>query len=285
MPTEIYLSDVARVAERLLDSYYLGSELYDAIESAAEVQELSVSVSATASLVRPGFAALGAVQLSIEAAAVAAEYVALRQYSGGEVERRLLYELASDPAILVAFDELEVGTLFQKVKVLKKRGPRTLILATATLAASGLAIAGMGLPLIIVGGAGPVIEYFASRGERRAEREESARAAQLADKVAALEAEHRRDEESREAARRELEAVQRDLAAIREQSAADRESVRRLQAQLDALQTPAERVERGVRSIQSQEASRPDRMQLSTIEPRDLDEADVSIVLIENIAA
>ncbi len=113
------MSDVADVAEGLLDSYYLGSELYDAIESAAEVQELSVSVYATASLVRPGFAALAAVQLSIEAAAVAAEYVALREYTGGELERRLLYELASGPAVLVAFDELEVGSLFQKIKVLR----------------------------------------------------------------------------------------------------------------------------------------------------------------------
>ena len=143
MPTEIYLSDVVNVAERLLDSYYLGSELYDAIESASEVQELSVSVYTASSLVRPGSAAFAAVQLCLEAAAVAAEYVALRQYSGGEVERRLLYELAADPAILVAFDELEVGSLFGKLKVVKNRGPRTLILLTATLGATALAISGI----------------------------------------------------------------------------------------------------------------------------------------------
>lgn len=285
MPTEIYLADVADVAERLLDSYYLGSELYNAIESASEVQGLSVSVYATTSLVRPGSAALAAVQLSLEAAAVAAEYVALREYSGGEVERRLLYELASDPAVMLTFDELEVGSVFEKLKVVKKRGPRTLILATAALAAGGLAISGIGLPLIIVGGTAPMIEFLASRGERRAVRAESARAAQMAEKVAALEAERRLDQESREAERRELEAMRRDLAAIRGEAAEDRERLRRLQAQLDALQTPAERVERSVRSIQSYEASRADRVQLSTIEPHDLDEAGVSVVLIESMAA
>jgi hypothetical protein len=282
VPTEIYLADVARVAERLLDSYYPGSELYESIETAQEVQGLSVSVYAVTSLVRPGFAALAAVQLSLEAAAVAAEYVSLPGHSGGEVGHRMLYELASDPAILVAFDELDVESLFIKLKVLKKRGPRTLILATAALAAAGLAISGIGLPLIIVSGAAPAIDFIWSRSERRAE---SVRAAQLTEKLAALDADRRLEQASRDAERRELEAMRRDLAAIRDQSIEDRESLRRLQARLDALQTPAERIEGGLRAIQSDEASRPDRLQLSSVESRDLDEADVSIVLIEGRAA
>jgi hypothetical protein len=129
---------------------------------------------------RYGLAALGAIQLALDAAAAAADYVALTEYSGGDIDRDYLSELARQPSCELQILELDnPGSIRARLRVLRTKEGRAKLLDVLLIASLLLSHLVTPIPALVVAGLSAVNDLVGKD-------QGVARVAQLQDEVQGL---------------------------------------------------------------------------------------------------
>jgi len=150
-PSRAEVRDVLRLAEALLSLCRRDVPAYARAADLGTATAVEIAFSSPASSARAAVAVLETVQLAVDAAAVAVEYIEETEYSGGEVDRAVMESLANTPLFELEIVELANGSIRGVFRLLKTRDGRGRVLNVALIASvvlSGLITA---IPSLVVG--------------------------------------------------------------------------------------------------------------------------------------
>ncbi len=132
-PSRAAIQDIVAVAEPLLAVYRQGSEFYDVLSEVGDSTRAELVFSCEASTIRAAAALFASLQLAVDAATAAVEYVEEAEYSGGEVDRSLFERLAATPLFELEIVELANGSIRGRLRFLRTRDGRGKLLKVALI--------------------------------------------------------------------------------------------------------------------------------------------------------
>lgn len=162
-PSRAGAADVAALAEAVVLGYRQGSDIYQAFVDLGEATSATVTLSSGASTLRLGLAALGVIQLAVDAAAVAVEYVEERDYTGGQIDTDYLTALAASPAFELVVVELSQGSISARLEFLRTKQGRARLLDVLLLASLILTPLVGPVPTMVVTGLVAVNDFTRDR--------------------------------------------------------------------------------------------------------------------------
>jgi hypothetical protein len=132
-PTRAAVRDIVAVAEPILAVYRRGVHFYDGLSEVGDSTQVQLVFSCEASSVRAAATLLGTLQLAVDAATAAVEYVEQAEYYGGEINSSLLERLAATPLFELEIVELANGSIKGRLKFLRTRDGRGKLLNVALI--------------------------------------------------------------------------------------------------------------------------------------------------------
>src|SRR5437899_2123166 len=122
MAATAYVDDVFQVAQSILKGYYLGSPLRERLPDAVQSDMIEFRVYVPGNELRPALAVVHALQLAVDAASVAVEYVETASDSGAEFSFEHVRGLVAQAPLV----ELEIVHLGQgSFRVRLRLNPKT----------------------------------------------------------------------------------------------------------------------------------------------------------------
>lgn len=132
-PSRAAVQDIVAIAEPILAVYRRGAPLYDFLSELGDTTNVELVFSSDASSVRVALTLLATLQLAVDAATAAVEYVEENEYDGGEIDPTSLERLARTPLFELEIVELSNGSVKGVLRFLRTRAGRGKLLNIALI--------------------------------------------------------------------------------------------------------------------------------------------------------
>ncbi|HEX2857947.1 MAG TPA: hypothetical protein VHO26_10820 [Propionibacteriaceae bacterium] len=149
-PSRAETRDAIQLAEAVLSVYRQGVPVYARLAELDAASGVGIAFRSPASTARGAAAVLATLQLAVDAAAVAVEYVEETEYSGGEVDPFVLEALSGTPRFELEIVELTDGSIRGRLRLLATRGGRGKLLNVALIASVVLSRLITAIPSLVI---------------------------------------------------------------------------------------------------------------------------------------
>lgn len=150
-PSRAEVHDAVQLAEAALSVYRRGAPAYARLAELDTASGMGIAFRSPASTARAAGAVLGTLQLAVDAAAVAVDYVEETEYSGGEVDPFVLEALGGRPRFELEIVELADGSIRGRLRLLATRDGRGKVLNVALIASVLLTGLITTIPTVVIG--------------------------------------------------------------------------------------------------------------------------------------
>lgn len=249
MPTDQRVDEIVDLATILLSEYRQGTALHDLPQRDGDLEirgdtTLVIEVDAAGNGLAGLVAALDAVQLAVDAAAVAVFYDReIPDHASQQLNYDFLRNLVREQNVSLEIVALAGGSFAVKFRA-QFRNPVTraaaIAVAVVSTAALNIIFPPLVVPALVVGGVTSVVGVAGAIQDRRAEKRRQQREAlerqRQSEKEAALQRKIEADQRALEAHERTLQDLQRELDELKQSDTERREKIEEMRAQLERLE-------------------------------------------------